>query len=111
MVDKISEIILLLDFYGSLLTEKQRLIMSYHFEEDMSLSEISEQLNISRQAVHDIIKRSEKILKDYESELKLVGRFMLQKQKLMQIKSLLVNNNKNIEIENAIELIDELIDM
>lgn len=111
MVDKFSEIILLLDFYGSLLTEKQRLIMSYHFEEDMSLSEISEQLNISRQAVHDIIKRSEKSLKDYENELKLVGRFMLQKQKLMKIKDLLVNNSNDIEIKNAIELIDELIEM
>lgn len=111
MVDKFSEIILLLDFYGNLLTEKQRLIMSYHFEEDMSLSEISEQLDISRQAVHDIIKRSEKSLRDYENELKLVGRFMLQKQKLMQIKDLLVKNNKNVEIENAIELINELIEM
>jgi predicted DNA-binding protein YlxM (UPF0122 family) len=111
MIDKVSEIIMLLDFYGGLLTEKQRQIMSYHYEEDMSLSEISEQFQISRQAVHDVIKRSEKTLVEYEKELGLVGRFMLQKEKLMKIKQILISNNKSEEIKKAIDLIDELIDM
>lgn len=111
MVDSFSEIVLLLDFYGGLLTDKQRLIMSYHYEEDMSLSEISEQLEISRQAVHDILKRSEKTLKEYEKELGLIGRFLLQREKLMNIKQILIGNDKNINIKDAVEIIDELIDM
>jgi predicted DNA-binding protein YlxM (UPF0122 family) len=109
-MDKISEINMLLDFYGGLLTEKQRLIMSYHYEEDLSLGEISEEFHISRQAVHDVIKRSEKILYDYENELKLVSRFRQQKEKLIAIKGLLNESNSKEDIYKAICLIDELIE-
>ncbi|KRQ86956.1 putative DNA-binding protein [Caloramator mitchellensis] len=109
-MDKLSFITLLLDFYGNLLTEKQRMIMSYHFEEDMSLSEISEELNISRQAVHDIIKRSEKILFQYEDDLKLVDKFLKQRQKLIEVKSIL-SAMKDDRITKAIDIIDELIEL
>lgn len=109
MINKYSEIALLLDFYGNLLTEKQRQILSYHYEEDMSLGEISELLNISRQAVHDVVRRSEKILRHYEDKLGLVNRFVLQKQKLQKIKEKLLRQNKQDLIE-VINLIDELIE-
>jgi uncharacterized protein len=109
-MDKLSEIVYMLDFYGVLLTEKQKQIMSYHFEEDMSLSEISEIHNISRQAVHDIIKRTEKILFDYENELGLVKRYLNQQDKLKVVKDLLREYNE-INIKKAIEYIDELIDV
>lgn len=110
-MDKISEISMLLDFYGGLLTEKQRRIMTYHFEEDMSLGEISEELHISRQAVYDIIKRSEKVLRKYEMELGLINRFLLQKQKLMDIKKLLIEHHSDEELTRAVGLIDEIIEM
>jgi uncharacterized protein len=109
-MDKLSEIIYMLDFYGGLLTPKQKEIMSFHFEEDMSLSEISEILNISRQAVHDVIKRTEKILFDYENVLGLVKRYLIQQDKLRVVKKLIVEYNE-INIKKAIQYIEELIDV
>lgn len=111
MIENFSEIALLLDFYGNLLTEKQRMILSYYYEEDMSLGEISDEFNITRQAVHDIIKRSSKILKDYESKLKLVSRFTIQKEKLLEIKKHITDISNKDEIERIVNLIDEIINM
>lgn len=109
-MDRLSEMVYLLDFYGGLLTEKQHQIMSYHYEEDMSLSEISEIYEISRQAVHDIIKRSEKILLDFERELGLVKRHLALNEKLKVVKSLIIEYNEK-NIKKAVDLIDELIDV
>lgn len=64
----------LLAFYGSLLTDKQREMMSAYYEEDFSLGEIADNYQISRQAVHDNIKRSEGLLEDYEAKLHLMSR-------------------------------------
>jgi len=110
-MDKLSYIVLLLDFYRNLLTEKQRDIMSRHYEEDMSLAEIAEEYGISRQAVHDIIKRSEKILIDYEKELGLVDRFLKQKQELIKIKELLSKYDENEDIKKSIEILNKLLDI
>ena len=60
---------LLLDFYGPLLTDKQRMSLQLHHEDDMSLGEIAEELGVSRQAVHDNLQRARHILNDYESNL------------------------------------------
>ena len=65
-IEKMVEIGLLFEQYKELLTDKQREIVSLYYEEDYSLGEISENLNVSRQGVYDTLKRSEKILKDYE---------------------------------------------
>ena len=64
---------LLLDFYGPLLTDKQRMSLQLHHEDDMSLGEIAEELGVSRQAVHDNLQRARHILNDYESKLHLVA--------------------------------------
>lgn len=75
MFDKVIEISLLYDFYGQLLTEKQREVMHLYHEDDLSLGEIAENIGVSRQAVYDTVKKSEKILREYEDKLKLLVRF------------------------------------
>lgn len=86
---EIAEKALLFDFYGPLLTEKQGKIWDLYFQRDYSLSEIAEQEGISRQAVHDLLKRTEKILEEYEQKLGLIDRFLQEREKLLQIQSLL----------------------
>ena len=65
---------MLLDFYGELLTEKQRECYDLHYNEDLSLAEIAEQCGISRQGVWDNIRRAEATLRDYEKKTGLVRR-------------------------------------
>ena len=73
-MDDILQLTLLYDFYGELLTEKQKQVYELHYQNDLSLTEIGEELSISRQAVRDQLKRTEKILLDYEEKLQLVFR-------------------------------------
>lgn len=71
-MDKNVEICLLLDFYGKLLTDRQREIMTLYYEDNLSLTEVAEELNISKQGVSDSLKRSEKILYETEEKLQLL---------------------------------------
>ena len=66
---------MLLDFYGELLTERQRLCMDLHYNEDLSLAEIAEHCGISRQGVWDNIRRGESALEDIEEKTGLLRRF------------------------------------
>ncbi len=84
-MDKIFEQTLLYDFYGELLTPHQRAVYEDAVYNDMSLGEIAELQGISRQGVHDLIKRCDKILADYEAKLHLVERFASAKEKLGRI--------------------------
>ena len=84
-MDRILEQNLLYDFYGELLTEHQQRVYEDAVYNDMSLSEIAGEQGISRQGVHDLIKRCDKILQDYESKLHLVERFMAAKEKIGEI--------------------------
>ena len=87
-MEKIVEQGLLYDFYGELLTEHQRQIYEAYVFENMSLSEIASDFNISRQGVHDLIKRCDKILQGYEEKLHLLQRFMSVKEKIQEIESI-----------------------
>ena len=84
-MEKIFEQGLLYDFYRELLTEHQRSIYEDAVFNDMSLGEIAEERRISRQGVHDLIKRCDKILQDYESKLHLVERFAKAKETIGEI--------------------------
>ncbi|MCT4565030.1 MAG: putative DNA-binding protein [Maledivibacter sp.] len=101
-------------FYGNLLTEKQQQILSLYCIEDLSLGEISENLGISRQAVYDTLKRSKKILEDYEEKLGLLNKFSNTRNKVNQLLksmdrfSTIIDNDKK-HISNEIDKIKESI--
>ena len=75
-METIYETTLLFDFYGELLTDNQKDVVRMHILEDYSLGEISEILGISRQGVHDSLKRALAALNNYEDKLHLVQRFL-----------------------------------
>lgn len=88
-MEKIVQQGLLYDFYGELLTEHQRHIYEEVVVHDLSLSEIAEEQGISRQGVHDLIKRCDRILMEYERKLKLVEKFRITKDLAEKIQDLL----------------------
>ena len=87
-MEKIVEQGLLYDFYGELLTPHQRRIYEDAVFNDLSLSEIAQEAGISRQGVHDLIKRCDRTLEEYESKLHLMQRFGQIRQKLERIREL-----------------------
>ena len=102
---------LLYDFYGGLLTDKQREIFESYFLNDLSLREIGEPAGISRQAVSDLLKRTKNLLLDYEARLGLVARHMALSasvEKLEQCLSGIRNGCTNGEWAVADEILAEL---
>lgn len=81
-MDGIFKQVMLYDFYGELLTSHQKEIYEQAILEDLSLSEIAEEAGISRQGVHDLLKRCDKILQGYEDRLHLVEKFLTIKEKI-----------------------------
>ncbi len=93
------DITLLLDFYGDMLTDKQRSFISYYYNDDLSLSEIAADEGITRQGVRDAIKRAETQLIAMEERLGLVSRFENMKIGLSEIieyaEEIAIYNRKN----------------
>lgn len=81
------EISMLIDFYGQLLTPSQLKCLELHHNHDLSLAEIAEEMNISRQGVHDFIKRGRAALYEYEEKLGLLNRFVEVKKQLESIQN------------------------
>ena len=90
-MEKILEQTLLYDFYGELLTEHQKQIYEDVVLNDYSLSEVAQEQGISRQGVHDLVKRCNRILQDYESKLHLVEKFVTIKEQVEQMKRSLLD--------------------
>ncbi|NLI88971.1 MAG: YlxM family DNA-binding protein [Epulopiscium sp.] len=95
-MEKLLQVTYLYDFYGNLLTKKQNNIIEKYYLEDLSLSEIATQENVSRQSVHDTIKQAERKLNTYEEKLGLVERFKDQEKEL----TILVDKLKTIQTDN-----------
>ena len=94
---------LLFDFYGELLTEHQRKVYDSIVFEDLSVSEVAQEEGISRQGVHDLMKRCDRILESYEQRLRLVERFLHIREQVRAIRRL----NKDEEIDRIAESILE----
>jgi len=107
-MEKRFEISLLFDLYGELLTEKQKDIMDLYFNNDLSLSEIAEINNTSRQATHDTIKTCEKVLLVYEEKLKLLNKNHELKETLKNIVLELDDLQINIKDEKMNKIICDI---
>ncbi|MCR4430147.1 MAG: YlxM family DNA-binding protein [Tepidanaerobacteraceae bacterium] len=88
-MDERTKINLLYDFYGDFLTQKQKEVFELHFLNDLSLGEIAENYGVTRQGIHDILKRAQEILTVYEKKLGMVQRYAnLEKKVHIILKSL-----------------------
>lgn len=107
-MEKIVEQTLLYDFYGELLTDHQKQIYEDLVLNDMSLSEIAEERGISRQGVHDMIKRCNKLLTGYEDKLHLMQKFLTAKDMVSKInehaRDIIQSNDAAIIEKKALEI-------
>ena len=99
-MEKIVEQGLLYDFYGELLTDHQRQIYEAAVYNDMSLTEIADEHGISKQGVHDLIKRCTRALQGYEDSLHMIRRFEAIKTQAEELKSL---SSKDLDLEDLKE--------
>lgn len=108
MVEKLVEIGMLFDFYGKLLTEKQFNVIEMFYIEDLSLSEIGEELNITRQGVYDTLKRAEEKLYQFEKTLGLASKFRESHKDIKRILDLANDIKDSVEIEDYKRIIDSV---
>lgn len=105
-VEQFVERTLLYDFYGELLTEHQRRVYEDVVLNDYSCAEVAKEYDISRQGVHDLIRRCDKILANYEERLHLVEKFLSIKEKVARIHELAQGQQEIGEI--CSEILEEL---
>lgn len=89
MLEKVAWMNLLYDFYGQLLTERQKDFMELYYGQNLSLGEIAGEFRVTRQAVHDTLKRAEQVLSQYEEKLGLVVKYNSQRNLLAEARDLL----------------------
>ena len=106
-MEKILEQTLLYDFYGELLTEHQRQVYEDVVLNDFSLSEVAENRGISRQGVHDMIRRCNKSLEEYENKLHLVEKFLTIKENVNRIRQL-TGNPEDQPVSELMEQIERI---
>ncbi|MGO1367891.1 MAG: YlxM family DNA-binding protein [Senegalia sp. (in: firmicutes)] len=110
MFEKVVEIGLLFDFYGKLLSLRQFQAIELYYIHDLTLTEIGEQLEISRQGAYDLVKRAEGFLYKYEDTLGLVERFELNRKKAQELRILLqkLKTDSNIINDENKKTFDEI---
>jgi len=113
-MDKTLRDSLLMDFYGQMLPKRQKDVIKLYYEEDLSLSEISEEFGISRQGVHDALKKGQHSLAEYEEKLGLIQRFQDQRQKIRELRkeleSIIDNKQGDVSLEENLNRIKELLE-
>ena len=113
LLESFLQVSLLYDFYGALLTDKQRKCIEMHFLNDFSLSEIADEFGVSRQAIYDIINRTRQMLVDYEGKLGLVRRYQTEQECIQDIFSIMKNlpekKKKKYQLEIVIHKLSSLI--
>lgn len=107
-MEKKVEISILLSFYGNLLTKKQSEFIDDYYNNDLSLSEIAENYNITRQAVRDIIKKGEKKLFEYEEKLMFMKRTLNQEKKIEKALSELTKIQKDYSDKQIISVLESI---
>ena len=117
-MEKIVEQGILYDFYGPLLTEHQQEVYEACVFEDLSLAEAAERFGVSRQNIHDLLKRCDKNLKDYEKRLGLIARFRENRDSLESMRQLLAKDRdkdgsrklSKAEVGGLLQAVDHLLD-
>lgn len=109
-LDEVVRLAYLYDFYGPLLKDRHREIFEQYVLDDLSLSEIANEYEITRQGVYDIVKRCSKKLESYEDKLMLFYKFRLAKERLMQVEEL-VNQNEGSDKKQILTLTHEIYDI
>lgn len=113
-IDNSTKMSILYDFYGQLLTEKQSRIFTLYHDDNYSLSEIGDELDVSKQGVHDALKKAEAALEDFETKLGLIKTSRQNEEIIIKIKALLakLSARKDMDAEAGSELnkIEENID-
>ncbi len=108
MLEKTTRVNLLFDFYHALLTPKQRNYMALYYLDDLSLGEIAEQYEVSRQAIYDNIKRTESMLEEYEAKLELLGKYQTRQQLLAELCQQIAEEKNQKELLDTIDRIEKL---
>lgn len=109
MLEERVRIARLLDIYGGLLTDRQQRILSHYVLEDFSLGEIAEEEGISRQAVHDTVRRGTQSMEEYEKVLKLFQNEQQQKKELQDILKDVTSESKK-ELDRGIRRLQILVE-
>jgi predicted DNA-binding protein YlxM (UPF0122 family) len=114
LLEKVAWINLLNDFYGQLLTQRQQDFMELYYGQNLSLGEIAAEFKVTRQAVHDTLKRAEQLLNEYEAKLGLVKKFNNERDKLATVALLLdehISKCSDHGVLRAREILSEILDM
>ena len=106
MIEKVAYMNVLYDLYKSLLTEKQREYLELYYQEDWSLAEIAGELSVSRNAVHDNIKRTGKLLVDYEEKLGMYETARKRKHIYNEIKGRANGNDEIMHLLTQLEAME-----
>ncbi|MFI3685408.1 putative DNA-binding protein [Vagococcus fluvialis] len=108
-IEKTNRMNALFEFYSTLLTEKQMNYIELYYGDDLSLGEIAEEYDVSRQAVYDNIKRTEKLLETYEKKLHLYSNYIVREEIIEEIKKEMINSDfNNQKINELLENIQEI---
>ncbi len=101
MIEKTVRMALLFDFYGQLLTERQREFFALYYDDDLSLGEIAQNYGVSRQAVYDILKRSTQTLLELEEKLELVLRHERQSSAIDRMRAELFSIAEGLQAQGV----------